>query len=109
MQLIKTSFLLICCWLLIAASAAAQYNTQIVKGTVIDKASEKPLAGISVTVAGMSIGATTDSSGSYKLVNVPVGRQKIAFSSVGYKPVTIPEILITIGKEVVMGRAIEGK
>jgi hypothetical protein len=107
MQLIKTIFLLICGWLLTTMQVSAQHNTQTVKGTVIDKASEKPLPGISVTVAGMSIGATTDSTGSYKLVNVPVGRQKISFSSVGYKPVTIPEILITIGKEVILDVSLE--
>lgn len=87
--------------------ANAQTNTQTIKGTVIDKASEKPLAGISVTVAGLSIGATTDSAGNYKLVNVPVGRQKVSFSSVGYKPVSIPEILVTSGKQVVLDISLE--
>jgi hypothetical protein len=85
----------------------AQTNTQTIKGTVIDKASEKPLAGISITVAGLSVGATTDSAGSYKLGNVPVGRQRISFSSVGYKPVSIPEILVTVGKEVILDVSLE--
>src|SRR5687767_9165745 len=90
-----------------AMQLQAQHNTQTVKGVVIDKASEKPLAGVSVTVAGLSMGVTTDSSGSYRLANVPVGRQKIAFSSVGFKSVSIPEILITIGKEVILDVSLE--
>ncbi|THU31179.1 TonB-dependent receptor [Niastella caeni] len=85
----------------------AQNNTQTVKGIVIDKASEKPLAGVSVTVAGMSIGTTTDSTGSYKLANVPVGRQRVSFTSVGYKPVSIPEVLVTIGKQVILDVSLE--
>jgi hypothetical protein len=55
----------------------AQPITQTVKGTVIDKASEKPLVGVSVQVTGMPGGVITDSTGSYKLVNVPVGRQRL--------------------------------
>ena len=47
----------------------AQQQTQTVKGVVIDKASEKPLAGVSVTVAGMSMGTTTDSTGSFKMTS----------------------------------------
>lgn len=85
----------------------AQLNTQTVKGVVIDKASEKPLGGVSVTVTGMSMGTTTDSTGNYKLANVPVGRQRISFTSVGYKPVSIPEVLVTIGKQVIMDVSLE--
>lgn len=85
----------------------AQQITQTVKGTVVDKASEKPLAGVSVTVAGLPVGVTTDSTGSYKLLNVPVGRQRISFSSIGYKPVSIPEILVTTGKQVILDVALE--
>lgn len=92
---------------LLAQPLMAQHHTQTVKGTVTDKASEKPIAGISVTVAGTQIGATTDSTGTYRLANVPAGRQKISFSSVGYKPVIIPEILITVGKEVILDVSLE--
>src|SRR5687767_6455514 len=90
-----------------AMQLQAQHNTQTVKGIVIDKASEKPLAGVSVTVAGMSMGTTTDSTGSFKLANVPVGRQRVSFTSVGYKPVSIPEVLVTIGKQVILDVSLE--
>lgn len=85
----------------------AQQITQTVKGTVLDKASEKPLAGVSVTVTGLSMGVTTDSTGNYTLMNVPVGRQRISFSSIGYKPVSIPEVLVTIGKQVILDVSLE--
>ena len=98
-------------WLVIGSFSStqlkAQQITQTVKGAVIDKASEKPLVGVSVTVTGLSIGVTTDSTGSYKLVNVPVGRQRISFSSIGYKPVSIPEVLVTIGKQVILDVSLE--
>lgn len=85
----------------------AQQTTQTVKGIVLDKASEKPLPGVSVTVTGLSMGVTTDSTGNFTLVNVPVGRQRISFTSIGYKPVSIPEVLVTIGKQVILDVSLE--
>lgn len=93
--------------LLCVAFIAKAQNTQTIKGIVLDKASEKPLSGISVSVAGLSIGSTTDSNGVYVLHAVPVGRQKISFSSINYKSVIIPEVLVTAGKEVVLDISLE--
>lgn len=87
--------------------ANAQVPTQTVKGTVIDRASERPIAGITVQVAGMEIGSTTDSAGRFYLPKVPLGRIHLSFSSISYKPVTIPEIMVTAGKEVVVDIALE--
>ncbi|NML23938.1 TonB-dependent receptor [Pseudoflavitalea sp. G-6-1-2] len=94
-------------WLLVAfllanTEAAAQSNTQTVSGTVIDKASERPLANVTVQLAGTNTATRTDSSGRYVLKNVPLGRQQLSFTSVGYKTITIPEILVTVGKQVVL-------
>ena len=58
--------------LLCIAFISKAQNTQTIKGIVLDKASEKPLSGISVSVAGLSIGTTTDSNGLYVLRAVPV-------------------------------------
>lgn len=107
-MLLKASYIfLLTIGTLTTIGLQAQPITQTVKGTVLDKASEKPLAGVSVTVAGLSTGVTTDSAGNYTLVNVPVGRQRISFTSVGYKPVSIPEVLVTGGKQVILDVSLE--
>jgi hypothetical protein len=77
-------------------------NTQTVTGTVIDKASERPLPNVSISVAGTRIGATTDSLGRFVLASVPLGRHQVSFTYVGYKTVTIPEVLVTAGKQVIL-------
>ncbi|MBO9635792.1 MAG: TonB-dependent receptor [Chitinophagaceae bacterium] len=87
--------------------AEAQTNTQTVTGTVFDKASERPIPNVSVQLAGSNMGARTDSSGRFVLHNVPLGRQQISFTSIGYKTITIPEILITAGKQVVLDIPLE--
>ena len=75
--------------------------TQTIKGTVIDKEAEYPLIGVNVLllIEGETTGTTTDLDGNFKLENVPVGRQAIQFSYIGYEPVTIPNILVASGKE----------
>jgi len=53
---------------------AAGQPTQAVRGIITDRVSEKPLAGVTITVAGLSIGAVSDSLGRYVLPAVPLGR-----------------------------------
>jgi len=85
--------------------ASAQNLTQTVKGTVIDKVSEKPLQGAVITIAQTK--AITNSNGTYILKNIAVGRVTVNVTITGYKPVIIPEVLITTGKEVVIDVALE--
>lgn len=80
----------------------AQNNTQTLTGTVIDKASERPLANVSVSIVGTRIGATTDSLGRFVITAVPLGRHHVSFTYIGYKTVTIPEVLVTAGKQVIL-------
>lgn len=87
---------------IISSLSTRAQNTQTVTGTVIDKASERPLSNVSVSIAGTGIGATTDSLGRFVLTAVPLGRHQVTFTFVGYKTVTIPEVLITAGKQVVL-------
>ncbi|HEY1166233.1 MAG TPA: TonB-dependent receptor [Chitinophaga sp.] len=99
--------LLISLALSLAISASGQSNLQTVKGTVKDKASERPLVHATITLVGTTLGAVTDSAGHYVLHNVPIGRQQIVFQYLGYKPALIPEVLITAGKEVVLDISME--
>lgn len=65
-------------------------NTQSIKGTILDKQSEMPLIGAAVELlddAMQVVGGTiTDLDGYYRLENVPIGRQIIRISYLGYEP-----------------------
>lgn len=80
----------------------AQQPVQTVKGVITDKASERPLVNVSVLIPGTTLGTKTDSLGRYSLPAVPLGRHQLSFSIVGYKTITIPEVLVTAGKQVVL-------
>ncbi|HPJ53554.1 MAG TPA: TonB-dependent receptor, partial [Flavobacteriales bacterium] len=84
-------------------------QTQVVKGTVKDADSGLPLPGVNIVLTGSDpfLGTTTDLDGLFRLEGVPVGRQQFAVTFIGYKPLTIPNVLVTAGKEVVLDIALE--
>jgi len=105
--------------LLSALTTIAQAQTQTIRGVVIDKTSEKPLPGVTVQLAdaapgqdagrrsSANLGTMTDSAGRYALTGVPLGRHQVSFGSAGYHPASIPELLVTAGKEVILDVALE--
>jgi hypothetical protein len=82
----------------------SQEFTQTVRGVVLDKDVQTPLEGAHVVVLNTDpeINALTDEKGSFKLVNVPIGRIDIAIFYVGYEEKTVPNVLVGSGKEVVL-------
>lgn len=91
-------------------SLAAQSGGQVVKGRILDDQSEQALIGVAVelllTDAAEPIGTTTDIDGYFRLENVPLGRQKFRFTYLGYESLTIPNVVVTAGKEVVLNLAL---
>lgn len=74
---------------------------QTIKGNIIDKDAEYPLIGVNVILISddESYGTSTDIEGNFKLENVPIGRQVLQISYIGYKTITLPNILVSTGKE----------
>ncbi len=87
----------------------AQEQTQTVKGTVKDLNSQFPLPGVNIILVDSDpfMGTTTDMNGQFKLENVPTGRQVLLVKYIGYKTQTIPNVLVTAGKEVVVNIMLE--
>ena len=83
---------------------SAQQLTQTVKGRVVDQQSKSPVIGASVVISNsMPIqGSTTDMDGYFKITQVPIGRQNIVVTSIGYEPANIANVTVTSGKEVVL-------
>jgi hypothetical protein len=90
--------------LLMFTVASAQTLTQTVKGRVYDNESQMSLPGANVVIMGTNplIGAAADSGGRFKVKNVPIGRYNIQVTFMGYNVVTIPEVYVGSGKEIVL-------
>jgi len=100
----KKYFLIIALFLIHALSFA---QTGIIRGTLTDKQSEKPLVKATVELIGESdIADTTDVAGTFLLSNVPLGRQSVRVSFLGYESITVPDIEVTSGKDVIIAIAL---
>jgi hypothetical protein len=99
----KTKLFLLNFLMLLFIRSYSQNQTQTVRGTIIDKESKTPLIGATVQVInGTAMGTTTDENGTFRVLNVPVGRKTIKVSYLGYETMTMPDVMVTAGKEVVL-------
>jgi hypothetical protein len=89
--------------------ASFAQSSQTVRGTVLDKQSELPLIGVAVELISTDPirGEVTDLDGQFSIPNVPVGRQTFRVSYLGYNSITIPNVMVTAGKEVVLDIGLE--
>lgn len=87
----------------------AQTPTQTVRGQIVDKQAQIPLIGATVVLVNSDplIGGTSDENGYYRLEKVPVGRQQVKISYLGYQDATIPNVIVNAGKEVILDIELE--
>jgi len=98
---------LLCLALFISNLSVAQKNTQNIRGVVTDKLSQTPLAGVSIQVTALQKGTSTDSLGKYTLAGIAPDRYEVTVSCTGYKSITLPNVVVTSGKEVMLDITLE--
>lgn len=89
--------------LLVTIFGRAQ-QVQTIRGRVTDHESKTPLPGAYVVLLNSQslIGTMTDSVGNFRLEKVPIGRQSVQVSFIGYKPASFQSIIVNSVKEVVL-------
>ena len=83
----------------------AQPVTNTIRGQVVDLESKFPLIGVNIILTtdnGDTKGAITDYDGFFILEKVPVGRHAIEFSYISYEKVSLNNIIVSSGKEVIL-------
>ncbi len=91
--------------------AASNDFTQSIRGIVTDAVTGYPLIGANVILLNSNplVGTITNENGHFELLAIPIGRQNLEVSYVGYYNKIIPNILLTSGKEVVLQIRLEEK
>src|SRR5689334_4878054 len=72
--------------LALAPRATAQGTVGTVSGTIRERGSERPLAGVQVRVVGTQRAALSDATGNYRIAGVPVGTIQLSAQQIGYAP-----------------------
>lgn len=80
----KNIFFLLICVLFSAASFA---QTGKVRGFVIDKETDGPIPFANLVIEGTTVGAVANDEGYFILSNVPLGKQTVVASFVGYETI----------------------
>ena len=84
--------------LLLALSALSAQTAGKVSGVVKDQDTGEPIVGANVVVVGTTMGAATDTDGSFFIINVPPGKYEIDASILGYQKVRQQDVIVNSGK-----------
>ena len=86
---------------LIPLLALAQPPMATLTGQVVDAAS-RPIAGASVFLVpgNISLTATTDSAGNFRMAAIPVGHFALRVAAAGFDTLEVPELWLRAGKQV---------
>ncbi|MCK5739138.1 TonB-dependent receptor, partial [bacterium] len=91
----KKNFLIVSLLLLLPVLLFAGTTGKIV-GTVIDSETGDTLPGANVVIQGTTLGASTDLSGYFVILNVPVGTYSVRTSFIGFQSVIKQNIRVSI-------------
>lgn len=99
MHKLNNSWIVLLLWIF-APVLHSQTLTQALRGTVIEKVTRQPLVGVSVVVLNTQplLGTVTDELGRWTIEQVPVGRQQIQVSLVGYQTFTSEAFIVSSTK-----------
>lgn len=83
---------------------AQEEATQMLRGRIVDAQSKTPLIGVNVIIVGTNPtrGSSTDVEGIFRIKNTLLGRISIKITSVGYKEIMLPNVVVTAGKQTVL-------
>ena len=81
----------------LAAARTGAVETGLIRGHVTAAATGTPIASATVVVQGTTFKATTDNTGAYAIINVPVGAYIVRVEKTG-TPATIQRVTVTAGQ-----------
>lgn len=95
----------------IYSPAAVNAQGQVIRGKVVDKLTQMALPGATVVLQNSEplLATSTGSNGAFRISNVPLGRQAVLVTYVGYHPVRVNNLLVNAAREVVLHIELEEK
>jgi outer membrane receptor protein involved in Fe transport len=88
---------LVCLSLLLLPISTWSQTTGKISGKALEISTKEPLIGVNIIIEGTVMGAATNLSGHYDILNVPPGIYTVRASMIGYTPVRITDVRVSIG------------
>ncbi len=67
-----------------------------ISGRIVSEETGEPLPGVAVSIVGTVMGSLTDENGEYFILNVPVGSYTVKASLIGYAPVEMTDVRVSV-------------
>jgi outer membrane receptor protein involved in Fe transport len=83
---------------LLCSASVVLAQTGKIDGTVVDSRTNQPLIGVNVIIEGTFLGAATNLEGHFSILNVPPGSHTVRASMIGYNPVTVVDVRVSINQ-----------
>lgn len=84
--------------LLCLTAGAFSQNAGKISGTIRDRATDNPIPGVTITLKGTVLGASSDADGSYFILNVPPGTYDVTASMIGFQSVSHRGVIVNLGR-----------
>jgi hypothetical protein len=81
--------------ILILASLVCYGQQGVIKGTVVNRVSNEPIAFANITVQGTSLGVAANENGEYEITGLAPGQYNVQVSFVGFTPMIVYEVQVT--------------
>lgn len=85
-------------YLLIAGNFLFAQTTGKIFGIVTDANSGDPLIGVNILIEGTGMGASTDGSGEFFIINVPPAKYEVRAEYIGYQSVIVADVQVSVNR-----------
>jgi outer membrane receptor protein involved in Fe transport len=89
---------IICLFLATLSIGSLAQTTGKIAGHIEDASTSEPLVGVNVFIKGMTLGASTDQSGDFYIINVPPGVYTVEAQIIGYKTVEYENLRVSVNR-----------
>lgn len=89
------------------SNALTDNNKGTISGKVTDRSNGQPLPYANIILDGTALGGTSDASGNYSIINIPVGSYTVKFMFIGYKPLVKTDVIVSSKRTTIVDAELE--
>ena len=73
-------------------------TTGKISGVIYDEDTQEPIIGANIIVVGANLGTSSDTDGSFYIINISPGTYSLKIHYIGYAPLTLNKVNISVNR-----------